>query len=72
MMLPLHEEHHAQDFLRELPIRQKTLDTYRSMYKCHIHAGLGGKRIEDIRRNDVQAVIHPLPPQTSHLLLAAL
>lgn len=65
-------EHHAQDFLRELPIRQKTLATYRSMYRCHIHAGLGSKRIEDIRRPDVQAVIRPLPPQTSAMTLAVM
>ena len=42
------------------------------MYRCHIHAGLGSKRIEEIRRPDVQAVIRPLPPQTSAMTLAVM
>ena len=65
-------EHCAQDFLRELPIRQKTLTTYRSMYRCHIHAGLGAKQIAEIKRSDVQAVLRPLPPQTSAMTLAVM
>jgi len=63
-------EHHAQDFLRELPVRKKTLANYRSMYRCHIHAGLGFKDIREIRRQDIQAIINPLPPQTAALTLA--
>ena len=62
----------AQDFLSELPIRQKTLATYRSMYRCHIHAGLGSKQIEDIKRPDIQAVLRPLPPQTGAMTLAVM
>ena len=42
------------------------------MYRCHIHAGLGSKRIEEIKRPDVQAVIRPLPPQTSAMTLAVM
>jgi integrase len=42
------------------------------MYRRHIHAGLGAKLIEDIRRPDVQAVIRSLPPQTSAMTLAVM
>lgn len=63
-------EHHAQSFLRELPIRQKTLANYQSMYRCHIHAGIGYKYIDDIKRSDIQSIIRPLPPQTSAMTLA--
>lgn len=42
------------------------------MYRCHIHAGLGSMRIEDIRKPDVQAVLRPLPPQTSAMTLAVM
>jgi integrase len=62
----------ANSIFDQLPIRQKTLATYRSMYRCHIHAGLGSKRIEEIQRSDVQAVIKPLAPQTSAMTLAVM
>jgi len=58
--------------LPELAIRQKTLATYRSMYRCHIQEDLGNKKIQEIQRSDVQAVIRPLPPQTSAMTLAVL
>ena len=53
-----------------LPIRKKTLATYRSMYKCHIKPGLGNKDIEAINRSDIKALIVGLPPQTAMMTLA--
>jgi integrase len=53
-----------------LPIRKKTLATYRSMYRCHIEAALGKKDIEEINRSDIKSLIVGLPPQTAMMTLA--
>ena len=42
------------------------------MYRRHIHAGLGSKDIREICRQDVQAIISPLPPQTAAMTLAVM
>lgn len=58
--------------LTNLPIRKKTLATYRSMYRCHIEAALGSKDIEEINRSDIKSLIVGLPPQTAMMTLAVI
>jgi len=60
----------AHECLANLPIRQKTLSNYRSMYKNHIHGKLGDHSLGDITRLDIQNVIKPLPPQSAATTLA--
>jgi integrase len=55
-----------------LPIRKKTLQTYRSIYRCHLEFSLGDHAIELISRSEIQAVIKNLPPQTAATTLAVL
>ena len=63
---------YASACLPELPICKKTLTNYRSMYRCHIQEDLGQMRVSEIQRSDIQAVIRPLPPQTSAMTLAVI
>jgi integrase len=53
-----------------LPIRKKTLATYRSMFKCHIQSVLGGIELEAITRSDIKRCISGLPPQTAATTLS--
>ncbi len=55
-----------------LPIRKKTLATYRSMYRVHIQSQLGGKELEAINRSDIKTLIVGLPPQTAMMTLAVI
>jgi len=55
-----------------LPIRKKTLATYRSMYRCHIAGKLGGVEIDEINRSDIKALIVGLPAQTAMMTLAVI
>ena len=58
--------------LSNLPIRRKTLITYRSMYRCHIEAQIGDQELTKVKRTDIQELISELPPQTSQMTLAVL
>ena len=55
-----------------LPVRKRTLATYKSMFRCHIDPGIGGEDLEHIRRSQIQEVIHGLPPQTAQMTLAVI
>ena len=60
----------SQLVFSSLPIRKKTLATYKSMYRCHVEAKLGQREIEDINRSDIKILIVGLPPQTAMMTLA--
>jgi integrase len=60
----------AHECLPNLPIREKTLSNYKSMYKCHIENKLGDRFLEEITRADIQNVIRQLPSQTAATTLA--
>jgi integrase len=62
----------SQRVFGSLPIRKKTLATYRSMYRCHIEPSLGLKDIEQINRSDIKALIVGLAPQTAMMTLAVI
>lgn len=62
----------AQQTINNLPIRHKTLTTYRSMYRCHIEAALKDLDLAEIKRTQIQELITPLPPQTAQMTLAVL
>lgn len=64
--------HIAQLVMISLPIRKKTLATYKSMYRCHIQDRIGGKDIEEISRSDIKNLIVGLPPQTAMMTLAVI
>jgi integrase len=55
-----------------LPIRKKTLATYRSMYRCHIEKKIGKLSIDEINRSDIKNLIIGLPPQTAMMVLAVI
>ena len=62
----------ALSLLSGLPIRTKTLATYNSAYRCHIHDTIGNIQIQDITRLDIQKIIQSLPPQIGATTLAVL
>jgi integrase len=62
----------AQQTISNLPIRHKTLITYRSMYRCHIEAALESYDLTEVKRTQIQELIAPLPPQTAQTTLAVL
>ena len=55
-----------------LPIRPKTAETYRSVYRRYIYPALHHHELAEIKREHIQAVIKPLPPQTGATTLAVL
>ena len=62
----------APPTISNLPIRHKTLITYRSMYRCHIEKAIGHLDLTEVKRTHIQELIAPLPPQTSQMTLAVL
>jgi integrase len=62
----------ARHTIDNLPIRHKTLITYRSMYRCHIEKQIGDLDLTEVKRTHIQELISPLPPQTSQMTLAVL
>lgn len=62
----------AVDVFRDLPIRKKTLQTYQSIYRCHLAATLADREISEITRSDIQGIIKGLPPQTAAMTLAVM
>ena len=61
-----------ESVLARLPIRAKTLATYNSAYRCHIHDAIGNLEIQDITRLDVQKIVQSLAPQIGATTLALL
>lgn len=61
---------YALQLFTVLPIRKKTLATYRSMFRCHIERALGEIQLSEISRSDIKKVIANLPPQTAATTLA--
>jgi integrase len=62
----------ANQTIENLPIRHKTLITYRSVYRCHLDAAIGDKELSEVKRTDIQAIISNLAPQISQTTLAVL
>ena len=62
----------ADDVFAVLPVRKKTLATYRSMYRCHIESTLGHLELDAITRSDIKSCIAGLPSQTSATTLAVI
>ena len=61
---------HAMNVVSLLPIRPKTRATYLSMLRIHIFPTLAHRDIFEIKRSDIQNVIHGLSPQTAAMSLA--
>ena len=61
---------HAMNVVSLLPIRPKTRATYLSMLRIHIFPTLVHRDIFEIKRSDIQNVIHGLSPQTAAMSLA--
>lgn len=62
----------ANQTIENLPIRHKTLITYRSVYRCHLDLAIGDKELGEVKRTDIQAIISNLAPQISQTTLAVL
>lgn len=62
----------SSQVLPTLPIRRKTMNTYKSMYRCHIGSQLGNKDIDEINRSDIKLAIASLAPQTAAMTLAVI
>jgi len=62
----------AELILVGLQIRPKTAATYYSVYRRYIYPALHHHELADIKREHIQAVIKPLPPQTGATTLAVL
>jgi len=62
----------AKTTINNLPIRRKTMGTYHSMNRCHIHQALGDMDLREIKRSDIQVLIVPLAAQTSAMTLAVI
>jgi integrase len=60
------------EVFRDLPIRHKTLQTYKSIYRCHLAKTLKEKSISEVTRSDIQAILKPLPPQTAAMTLTVI
>lgn len=63
---------YAEQIFEVLPIRKKTLATYRSMFRCHIALHIGDLDLNDISRSQIKRVISNLPPQTAATTLAVI
>jgi len=55
-----------------LPIRTKTLESYRSAYRCHIQGHFADRGLGEISKSDVLTLISSLTPQTRAKVLAIL
>ena len=69
---PLKFDRFAQEVFAVLPVRKKTMATYRSMYRCHIQNFLGNLEMDSITRSDIKSCIAGLPSQTSATTLAVI
>lgn len=68
--LPMKLRDYADATIATLPVRKKTLATYRSMFRCHIDSSLGELELKDVTRSDIKKCIATLPPQTAATTLA--
>jgi integrase len=55
-----------------LPIRAKTLESYRSAFRCHIQGNFVDRKITEISQVDIRTLIAPLAPQIRAKVLAIL
>ena len=62
----------TSEVFQTLPIRKKTLQTYRSIYRCHLEAPFANMPIDQIHRMDIQTLVKDLPLQTAAMTLAVL
>ena len=69
---PMKLSTYAEQVFLMLPIRKKTLATYRSMFRCHIAAPLGELDLNEITRSEIKRTISNLPPQTAATTLAVI
>ncbi len=53
-----------------LPIRTKTLESYKSAFKCHMQGPLSGKSIDEVTRENILSILANLSPQTRAKVLA--
>ncbi len=65
-------ESFALQTIGHLPIRPKTLATYKSMLKLHVFPTLAHRDLKTIKRIDIQSTIHGLPTQTAAMSLAVI
>ena len=63
---------YADQIFAIIPIRKKTLATYRSMFRCHVENALGNIDLNEITRSDIKTLISKLPPQTAAMTLAVI
>lgn len=62
----------ALQILESLQIRPKTLGNYKSVFRLYIQPALEGLDIQNVKREHIQKIIKPLPPQTGAVTLAVL
>ena len=62
----------ALQTIDHLPIRIKTRATYLSMLRLHVFPSLAHRDIAAIKRIEIYAAIHGLPPQTAAMSLAVI
>ena len=56
----------------ELPLRQKTVVNYKSAYRNHLQIPIGSLDLSEIKRQDIQRIIRPMPPQIGATTLAVM
>lgn len=69
---PMKLKVYADQIFAIIPIRKKTLATYRSMFRCHVESALGNIYLNEITRSDIKTLISRLPPQTAAMTLAVI
>lgn len=65
-------ELYIDQILQELPLRSNTKKNYRSAYNNHLRLSIGALDLRDIKRQDIQRIIRPMPPQIGATTLAVL
>lgn len=56
----------------ELPLRQKTVTNYKSAYRNHLQIPIGKLDLKEIKRQDIQRIIRPMPAQIGATTLAVM
>ena len=62
----------AERIFSSISVRKHTLETYRSMYRCHVAQAIGEMDIADINRSDIKQLLIGIPPQTAAMTLAVI
>jgi integrase len=60
----------AMSVIDSIPVREKTRNNYKSVYRCHIEKHLGELFLGDIGRSHIQGMLIGLPAQTAAMTLA--